>query len=135
MGTTVHTGTGGSSPPALTGTVIDAATAQPIAEARVSFEGGSAPHPDLAQITNDDGGFRYPRVAAGTYLIAVHTPDGRHAVLAVSISDGMNAHATVHIGADAAPDTDTPTDTDTDDGGGGGGGGDTPSEERSRDDR
>ena len=50
---------------------------EPLAGATVMIVESSAPHPDIAQITEEPGTFRFDGLRAGSYTIAAHLPDGR----------------------------------------------------------
>lgn len=50
--------------------------------------GSSVPHPDIAQITNGEGRFRFDELSAGTYTLAAYLPDGRETRGTFSLARG-----------------------------------------------
>lgn len=67
------------------GRVVDP-KGQPVSEVMVSVEWGTAPTPEIAIQTNDQGEFRLA-LPKGRFRLAAHAPDGRSATLEVAIED------------------------------------------------
>lgn len=57
------------------GSVVDAEGA-PVAEALVSVEWGTAPTPEIALLTGNDGSFRIALPVGGTYVLRGISPGG-----------------------------------------------------------
>ncbi|MFN3389669.1 MAG: carboxypeptidase regulatory-like domain-containing protein [Allosphingosinicella sp.] len=66
---------------------VCAADGGPVAGAAVAVVSAPVPLPDIAQITGSDGGFDIEAPEVGTYVLAVHAPDG--AVRQVSVEVGL----------------------------------------------
>ncbi|WP_380167774.1 carboxypeptidase-like regulatory domain-containing protein [Jannaschia sp. R86511] len=79
----------------LQGTVSDAGG--PVAQAAVSLLGGPGPLPDIAALTDADGGFRLGVPAAGRYTVVCTAPDGRSARREVTVHAGRGGQVDVEL--------------------------------------
>jgi len=77
-------GAGGVKPPVLAGRVTNT-NGDPIANATITFGGGSPTHQDMGQLTSNEGVFFYPTLAPGTYELLINDPNGLQVKLNVDV--------------------------------------------------
>ena len=79
------------------GTVIDHITGLPIEDARVMLqkEGGSMS--DIAQLTGEDGSFKWPSLASGEYDLHVHYNGYESQVIQLSCQNEGNYSISVAL--------------------------------------
>jgi len=58
------------------GGVVEDAYGQPVPGMRIIIVNGTAPFPELAPETNENGGYKFPGLNPGTFEIAVHDRRG-----------------------------------------------------------
>ena len=72
----------------IEGTVKDA-DGRPVSGMRLGIVAGTAPFPEIAPITNEDGVYRFPAIPPGTFSVAVHDARGnRIALQSVEVTSG-----------------------------------------------
>lgn len=71
----------------IVGRLVDA-DGNAIPDATVLIETSDQPHHDIAQLTSDDGSFRFIDLLPGTYTIAARAPDGSTARTTTKVAPG-----------------------------------------------
>jgi hypothetical protein len=61
--------------------VVEGADGRPVPGMRMVIISGTAPFPELAPETNENGGYQFPGLSPGTFEIAVHDRQGNRLVL------------------------------------------------------
>ncbi len=78
--------------PALGGSIecaVKDADGRPVLGMRLGIVNGTAPFPEIAPITNEDGVYRFPAIPPGTFSVAVHDGQGtRIALQSVEVRGG-----------------------------------------------
>ncbi len=78
--------------PALSGIiegVVKDADSSPVLGMRLGIVSGTAPFPEIAPVTNEDGVYRFPAIPPGAFSIAVHDEQGnRIALQSVDVRSG-----------------------------------------------
>ncbi len=70
--------------PALSGGiegVVKDAKGRPVFGIRLGVVSGTAPFPEIAPVTNEDGVYRFPAIPPGTFSVAVHDGQGNRIAL------------------------------------------------------
>lgn len=85
-------GAGPTATPALGGSiegVVKDADGKPMLGMRLGIVSGTAPFPEIAPVTNEDGVYRFPAVPPGAFSVAVHDEQGnRVALQSVEVKSG-----------------------------------------------
>ena len=69
--------------------VVKDADGKPILGVRLGIVNGTAPFPEIAPVTNEDGVYRFPAIPPGTFSVAVHDRQGnRIALQSVEVRSG-----------------------------------------------
>ena len=69
--------------------VVKDADGRPIFGMRLGIVSGTAPFPEIAPVTNEDGVYRFPAIPPGTFSVAVHDGQGtRIALQSVEVRSG-----------------------------------------------
>jgi hypothetical protein len=79
------------------GRVVRGADGSVVADATVTAVRGPGPAPDLAPMTDQDGGFVFDGLAAGSWVLRAHGPGGETGEAAVRVPDGGEVAATIPV--------------------------------------
>lgn len=74
----------------ISGRVLDA-NGLPVADANVMIVGSTAPHVDIAQVTDSEGRFSLRDLAPGDYRIRAQLPDGTHVEIDAGLAHESDA--------------------------------------------
>ncbi len=69
--------------------VVKDADGRPVPGMRLGIVNGTAPFPEIAPVTNEDGVYRFPAIPPGAFSVAVHDGQGnRIALQSVEVRGG-----------------------------------------------
>jgi hypothetical protein len=85
----------------IRGRVVDGA-GRPVADAAVYFVESPGGHPDIAQLTSDDGRFALPDVTPpGLYRVGARAFDGQGVAEVLLLGNEASAEVEIRIGSDS----------------------------------
>ena len=69
--------------------IVKVADGSPVFGMRLGIVDGTAPFPEIAPVTNEDGVYRFPAIPPGTFSVAAHDGQGiRIALQSVEVRSG-----------------------------------------------
>jgi hypothetical protein len=81
--------------PLIKGTVEDQ-QGLPVAEALIAVESGTAPYPDMAILSDEEGNFSI-HLPSGHFLLGAHSPEGGYGT--VECDSDADEHLLIRLGA------------------------------------